>query len=165
MDPTQQSGGVRFSDFTRGFVTKNHLYVSYLIGALVLVLVIMIIVVAVLSAKYGECSKKNEKMSNLATGSNNPLWHYQMGDAGWGGSMHSDYTTGDARVYSSSSEDLSHDVHVKPVYSLHPDADHDLRPPSASAVEEARALQHLQAIGQSKVMSDDELAQLMFNNH
>jgi hypothetical protein len=62
--------------------------------ALVIVLIIFVVLFIVYRYRYKECDRGrkggllNMPGGNLMTGGNNPLWHNQSGDAGWGGSMH-----------------------------------------------------------------------------
>lgn len=128
--------------------THGKKYFGMTIGCIVLI-VILVIVIIVLA--MGDSFKS--RFSNLRTGSNNPLWWHGMGDAGWGGSMHSTYQDGQSRVYGVSAEG-GNDLVAK----THPSqACGGLSSPGAAA--EARAQGVLS--GSAKNMSDDQLVRVM----
>lgn len=133
--------------------------------AMVIVLILFIVLFVVYLNKYRDCESGakgsmvgTNPLGNLNTGSNNPLWQMQMGDAGWGGSMHSTYQLGQPRVWGASAEG-GHDLAVVPrtVRSCK-------TPVSPAAVGEAQVLTAAQAFepaAQAKNMSDDALMRVM----
>jgi hypothetical protein len=125
--------------------------------AMVVLLLLFIILFIVYMGKYKDCENKDKFHGNLSTGGNNPMWHNQMGDAGWGGTMHSTYQPGESRVYSSSAEG-GHTAAVTPGKT------HSCGGVSSAAAGEAQALHAVQAIGHTdsaKNMSDDALMRVM----
>jgi hypothetical protein len=133
--------------------------------AMAVVLLIFIVLFIVYFNKYKECGSGGKSgmlgtnpLGNLNTGGNNPLWHYQMGDAGWGGPMHSTHQQGQPRVWGASAES-DHDMGV---------VSQSIRgcggSVSPAAVGEAQALTAAQAFepaGSAKNMSDDDLMRVM----
>ena len=96
---------------------------------------------------------------NLVTGGNNPMWQGQMGDAGWGGSLHSSYRPGDSRVYSASAHSPTHVPAVVPRQS----GSTCPAPACAVALDEAGAHAVLQGgpALSAKGMSDEALVGVM----
>lgn len=155
-------------------IGRNPTKTAWAILMMVAVIIALTITIIVLAEKYKDC-KKGEGMlgtnplGNLNTGSNNPLWHHQMGDAGWGGSMHSTYQQGQSRVWGASAEG-GHDMAVVP-QSVHGCGGVDCSVSSApacavgaAAVGEAHALLSAQAFEpaeSAKNMSDDALMLVM----
>jgi hypothetical protein len=132
--------------------------------AIVMMLLLFIILYIVYLNKYKDCERggKGSFHGNLNTGGNNPMWHKQMGDAGWGGTMHSSYQPGQSRVWGSSAEG-SHEMAVAPlgVRSCGRGLGGGVSP---AAVDEAQALAAAQAFepsGSAKNMSDDSLMRVM----
>jgi hypothetical protein len=146
--------------------------------ALVVVLLILIIALIFNANRLRECRARQKgsmlgtnPLGNLNTGMNNPLWQYQLGEAGWGGPMHSTYQKGQSRVWGASAEG-GHDMAVVPKAALHCNgADCPPSVPCAvspAAVGEAQALTAVQALdpsGSAKNMSDDALMRVMSGGH
>ncbi len=81
------------------------------VGVLLVAIVILVVMFSVCASKAAAKSKAQDAkdkmfspLGNLSTGNNNPLWQHQMGDAGWGGSMHSTRQPGEQRVWSASAD-------------------------------------------------------------
>jgi len=136
--------------------------------AMMVVLLIFIILFIVYLNKYNDCHKSKGKflgtnpLGNLNTGSNNPLWQGQMGDAGWGGSMHSTYQPGQARVWGSSAEG-GHALAVNPVSvrSCGTGLGGGVSPAAVGEAQVLTAAQAFDASGSAKNMSDDALMRVM----
>lgn len=64
--------------------------------------VLLIIIIQALRSREGFLGVS--PLNNLTTGSNWPMWQYQRGDAGWGGSLHSTFQDGETRVWGASAE-------------------------------------------------------------
>lgn len=149
---------------------------AWVIIAAVVLLVVLIIALVVTQSKLDDCNKAakggmlgTDPLGNLNTGSNNPMWYKQMGDAGWGGSMHSTYQHGQPRVWGASAEG-GHDMALVPQGSDScggANCSLSARMPCAvspAAVSEADALTAVQALDPSssaKSMSDDALMSIM----
>jgi hypothetical protein len=134
-------------------------FVFAAMGALILVLVILTVVY---HTKYAECQGSAKgSFSNLLTGGNNPQWHNQMGDAGWGGTLHSTYQPGQSRVYGASAAGGHNEVAV-PTGVVRGCGGGV----SSIAAEDAHGLVAAQAFdastsGSAKNMSDDALMRVM----
>ena len=138
--------------------------------AMVILLLVFIILFIVMQNKYKECERGKHgflgtnPLGNLSTGGNNPLPFMQMGDAGWGGSMHSTYQKGQPRVWGASAEG-GHSMAVVPqARSCGSGCDSGGMMMSPAAVGEAQALmaaQSLEPAGSAKNMSDDALMRVM----
>jgi hypothetical protein len=137
--------------------------------AMAVVLLIFIVLTVMYYNMYRECESGakgsmlgTNPLGNLNTGSNNPLWQNQMGDAGWGGSMHSTYQPGQPRVWGASAEG-GHTMAVVPRVVRH--CRNGLgKGISPAAVGEARVLTAAQAFepaASAKNMSDDALMRVM----
>ena len=137
---------------------------------LIVVLIVFIILFVVYFNKYKDCESGLKggmlgmnPLGNLNTGSNNPMWQNQMGDAGWGGSMHSTYQPGESRVWGSSAEG-GHNMAVAPV-----GIQSCGRGVSPAAMGEAQALSAVQALdsrkSSAKNMSDDDLIRGLNGGH
>jgi hypothetical protein len=174
-----------YSAFTARTIGKNHVMAGILIATLVTLIILMMFVFMYYCYKYKECmaacdklkaakdkaakaalvkeEADKENMTNLNTGGNNPQWHNQMGDAGWGGTLHSSYQMGQPRVWSASAEG-PHEMTTAP---NHATRDPNMACPSdasRTANNEALALAAaggLDLEGTAKVMSDDELIKVM----
>lgn len=144
---------------------------SAVIIAMVVVIVVLVVTVVVYYNKLAECEKAakggflgTSPLGNLNTGGNNPMWQSQMGDAGWGGSMHSSYQPGEARVYGASAEG-GHALVVHPEASMSCGGGGFGAPrASVAALSEAAALDAagaLPAAGSAKDMDDDALMSVM----
>ena len=158
MQQYEQEAQTAYGQFAHGVVGKN----PKIVTAIIIVLLIILIIVIVLWQKYKKMYKALEKkvksgMSNLLTGGNNPQWQNQMGDAGWGGSMHSTHQPGESRVYGASAEG-GHRIAMKPYLYQGCGA------PSAYAGQEAQALVGVQALdhgNSAKDMTDADLSAIM----
>jgi hypothetical protein len=178
MDPTPASGAKKSaSDLAFHVIGRNPNTWAIVLIAMVVVLVILVIALYATNLKLDACRKGakdgmlgTNPLGNLNTGSNNPLWQMQMGDAGWGGSMHSTYQEGQPRVWGASAEG-GHDMDVVP-QSVRTcggaDCSVSARPPCAvspAAVGEVDALTAVQALepasSSAKGMSDDALMSIM----
>ena len=134
-----------------------------IIAMIILLLIFIILFIVYLNKfKYCESSSKGSflgahPLGNLNTGSNNPLWHNQMGDAGWGGSMHSTRQSGQPRVWGASAEG-GHNMNMPSMMMRN--YDH-----SDNASAEAQALTAAQAFDSSssmmKNMNDETLMRMM----
>lgn len=152
---------------------RNPAMTGVIFMAMLVVLLIFIVLFIVYRSKYEDCAQGGKNgflgtspYGNLNTGSNNPLWQLQMGDAGWGGSVHSTYQPGESRVYGASA-DGGHTMTAAPV--LHRKCG---TPVSPSAMGEAQALTAAQAFYEDPPsggapahkksdMSDDALVRVM----
>lgn len=124
------------------------------------VIVILIIVIIVAVSKYRECHAAQENLvgspySNLTTGSNNPQWQNQMGDAGWGGSLQSTYQPGQPRVWGASA-DGGHTMQAEPQQEPLSCAQGTSKSNSYAAAGEARALEAAQAYDPNTHSSVDD---------
>lgn len=138
--------------------------------AIVILLVLFIILFIVYLNKYKDCEHGGKgsflgtsPQGNLNTGNNNPMWHKQMGDAGWGGSMHSSYQPGQSRVWGASAEG-GHALAVAPVGVRSCGSGLGGAGVSPAAVAEAQALTAAQAFepaSSAKNMNDDALMRVM----
>lgn len=143
-------------------------------AAMTVLLLVFITMAVVYMNKYHDCHAKKggegflgtTPLGNLSTGNNNPIWHKQMGDAGWGGSMHSSYQPGEARVYGGSAEG-GHSMAVTPV-GVRSCGGGLGGGVSAAATGEAHALAAVQALdplnktsSSAKHMDDEDLAHIM----
>lgn len=122
--------------------------------------VIIILAIAIMVEKSGKTSKKGSFLGtspygNLNTGGNNPMWHHQMGDGGWGGPMHSTYQGGQSRVWGASAEG-GHDGVVVPRAA--PSCGGGAGP---VALDEVALGVTLAGAGSARGMSDDELTRVM----
>lgn len=153
--------------------------------SLVVILILLIILVVVYWNRYKECEMNHHHkatmlghpLGNLNTGSNNPMWHHQAGDAGWGGPLHTSYQHGESRVWGASAEDQGrHDHHVLvPQYSsgcgddpmMHSKGVHDPMRGIGHAAAEAHALMAAQAYEPAtmKHLNDDALMHVMNGTH
>jgi hypothetical protein len=136
--------------------------------AMVVVLLIFVVLFIVYLNKYRDCEGAakgsmlgTDPLGNLSTGGNNPMWQLQMGDAGWGGSMHSTYQKGQPRVWGASAVG-GHEMAVVPRGSYNCRRG-GIGPAAAG---EAQALTAVQALdpnsgGSAKHMSDDALMRVM----
>ena len=146
---------VAASQFAHHIIGRNPKTCGILFIAMLVVLLIFIVLFVMYLSKYKDCMSGGKgnmlgtnPHGNLNTGSNNPLWHHQMGDAGWGGAVHSTYQDGQSRVLGASAEG-DHDTTIVPhaTHSCHP-----------AAVGGAYAVDHA---GSAKHMSDDSLMRVM----
>jgi hypothetical protein len=154
------AGDLAYHTFGRNPKTTGVVFIS-----MVVMLLLFIILFIVYLNKYKDCEHGGKgsflgtsPLGNLNTGGNNPMWHKQMGDAGWGGSMHSTYQPGQSRVWGASAEG-GHTMAVTPVRSRSCGGG-----VSPAAVGEAQALTAAQAFepsGSAKNMSDDALMRVM----
>jgi hypothetical protein len=156
-------------DFAYHTFGRNPKTTGVVIIAMVVMLLLFIILFVVYLNKYKDCEHGSQgsfhgtsPVGNLHTGGNNPMWHKQMGDAGWGGTLHSSHQPGESRVWSSSA-DGGHTMGVTPVGVT--SCGSDLRGSvSPSAQGEAQALMAVGAFdpsGSAKNMSDDALVRVM----
>ena len=135
--------------------------------ATALVLLIFIILTIMYYNKYRDCeSSKAHGMhegmrgtypsGNLYTGNNNPLWHYQMGDAGWGGTLHTTHQKGQSRVWGVSADGDHQEAVV-------PRGHYSSSAAGSAALGEAHVLSAAQAdpSGTAKHMNDDDLLHVM----
>lgn len=151
---------------------------AVIIIAMVVVLIIFMVLYFVTVSKLKDCESGakggmlgTNPLGNLNTGSNNPMWQNQMGDAGWGGSMHSTYQDGQSRVWGASAEG-GHDMVVAPHAVKNCSGANCVGAPrvpcavSPAAVGEAQALTAAQAFepaaeSSAKNMNDDALVRVM----
>ncbi len=111
------------TDVANHIIGKNAL--AWGIAIIVMAVVILALLFMNLSAhsKLAACESGTSKSSmqnyggNLAITGNSPQWQNQMGDAGWGGPMHSTYQTGEARVWGASAEGPDTDA-VIPTFQM-----------------------------------------------
>lgn len=158
------AGDLAYHTFGRNPKTTGVVFI-----AMVVMLLLFIILFVVYLNKYKDCEHGGKgsflgvhPQGNLNTGSNNPIWQGQMGDAGWGGSMHSTHQPGQSRVWGASAEG-GHAMAVSPVgvRSCGSGLGGGVSP---AAVGEAQALTAAQAFdppGSAKNMSDDALMRVM----
>lgn len=137
--------------------------------AMVVMLLLFIILFIVYLNKYKDCDKGSQgtflgtsPLGNLNTGGNNPMWHKQMGDAGWGGSMHSSYQPGQSRIWGASAED-GHTMAVAPVgvRSCGSGLGGGVSPAALGEAQALTAAQGFKPSGTAKNMSDDALMRVM----
>jgi len=155
------------SDLAHHVIARNPRTWGIVIIAMAIVLLIVIVVAIKYRTQYKDCENAHkahmlgtDPLGNLNTGSNNPMWYKQMGNAGHGGSMDSTYQEGQPRVWGASAEG-GHDMVVEPI--LHYGSCGAQVSPAA--VGEARTLEALQAVeptaGSAKGMSDNALMRIM----
>ncbi|GFR88171.1 hypothetical protein ElyMa_002510900 [Elysia marginata] len=146
------------SDFVYHTFGRNPKATGIVFIAMVIMLLIFVILFLVFMNKHKNCARGSKSpfyglrpLGNLNTGSLNPTWQGQMGDAGWGGPMHSTHQPGQSRIRGASAEG-DHVLAVAPVddhaYEAHhpEDADDDETFDRADSV---------------KNMSDEALMRLM----
>jgi len=127
-------------------------------GGIVGVIVLILLIIIFACSCFGGDGYRARFSNNLRNGSNNPLWWHGMGDAGHGGSMHSDYNYGASRVYGASADPAA-GHYISPKAYPRQGCDPSLNP---GAVAEAYALKAAGAYGGSaKNMSDDQLMKVM----
>jgi len=160
----QAAGQLAYHTFGRNPKTTGVVFI-----ALVIMLLLFIILFIAYLNKYKDCENGSKgkfhgtnPLGNLNTGGNNPMWQGQVGDAGWGGSMHSSHQPGQTRVWGASAEG-GHAMAVAPVgvRSCGSGLGGGVSP---AAVGEAQALTAAQAFdpsGSAKNMSDDALMRVM----
>lgn len=152
------------SDLAYHIVGRNPKTVGLVLIALIIVSVICLIgwIVCANKLAAGKSGMQGGPPSNLLTGGNNPQWQNQFGDAGWGGSMHSTYQPGQARVWGASAEG-GHSMATVPQLSTSCNGK-----ASPAAVGEAHALVAAQAAGghdgSAKNMDDSALESIMRGN-
>jgi len=168
MDPSTMTStqGARKAagSFAYHVIGRNPKTWGFIILGLIAVLTIFIITTVVYVRKYNAAVASDgfvnhTASSNFYTGGNNPQWHHQMGDAGWGGSMHSTYQKGEPRVWGASA-DGGHDMSVTTESRKQCGA-----PWSHAALGEVDSLIGVQALDplsvSAKKMSDDALIKIM----
>lgn len=162
------SGGIKDAAGNLAHQTfgRNPKAAAVIFAAVLVLLLVFIVVAVVYINKYRDCASGSKgsflgtrQFGNLNTGGNNPIWQGQVGDAGWGGTMHSTYQNGQARVWGASAEG-DHDKAITPV------GVHTCGAPGAAAMDEAQTLMAAQAFdasnsGSAKAMSDDALVRVM----
>lgn len=157
------------SDFARHTFGRNPETTGIIFIAMVVILLFFIILFIVYLNKYKDCDSNGQDsflgtspLGNLNTGGNNPMWHKQMGDAGWGGTMHSSYQPGQSRAWGASAEG-SHTMAVAPVgvRSCGPGLGGGVSPAALGEAQALMAAQGFEPSGSAKNMSDDALMRVM----
>lgn len=121
------------------------------------VVALLVVMVAYFAMKAEKCGKNGftdhwmmgAPAGNLVTGGNNPYPFLQMGDAGWGGPLHSTYQSGDSRVFGAANANHpGDDIVTAPVGYVNCKSHYD-----PTALGEARVLYESQALDEAMPFS------------